>query len=169
MKKRKIKKSKPALGRDLIWAPWRAPYVRNIGQPKGCVFCGIFRSPNHSKNLIVKKTSLSFAVLNLYPYNNGHILILPKRHAAEFSMLSDRETLDLIKLQNAMIKRLKETLKPDGFNLGTNLGRAAGAGVPDHLHIHIVPRWAGDTNFMPVIGKTKVISQSLEALRSLLQ
>jgi len=153
----------------LLWAPWRAPYIRHINQPKGCVFCAMLRKSNDFKSLIVKRTASSFAVLNLYPYNNGHLLILPKRHIADFSRLTGRETLDLIQLQNSMLKRLKRELKPDGFNLGTNLGRSAGAGVPGHLHIHIVPRWTGDTNFMPVTGKTKVISQSLAALRDLLQ
>ncbi len=154
---------------QLLWAPWRAPYIQHIAQPKGCVFCRAIRSSKDAENLVVKRSRHSFAILNLYPYNNGHLLIVPKRHVPEFSRLTDREILDLMALQNSMLKRIKQKLKPDGFNVGANLGRVAGAGIPGHLHLHIVPRWRGDTNFMPVIGKTKVISQSLAALRDLLQ
>ncbi len=124
----------------------------------------MLRSRNDQKNYIVKRTAHAFAVLNLYPYNNGHVLIVPRRHVAEFGQLKDVELLDLIKLQNDLLLRLKKRLKPHGFNVGANLGIAAGAGVPGHLHIHLVPRWPGDTNFMPVVGKAKVISESLKSL-----
>ena len=149
-----------------VWAPWRKPYILHLPKKTkpGCIFCRMLKAGNDRKNLIVERTKYSFAVLNLYPYNNGHILIVPKRHVAEFEKLNDQESLDLIKLQNEILKRLKVRLKPNGFNLGVNIGKAGGAGVPGHLHIHIVPRWVGDTNFMPVVGKTKVISESLKSL-----
>ena len=150
----------------ILWAPWRKAYILNLPKKRKevCVFCQMIRSANDQKNLIVKRTKYAFAVLNLYPYNNGHLLIVSKKHVSDFEGLTDSETLDLTKLQNEMILRLKKRLKPHGFNLGVNLGATGGAGVVGHLHIHIVPRWTGDTNFMPVVGKTKVISESLRSL-----
>lgn len=147
---------------DKLWAPWRKAY---IGQQKrsGCFLCQIKKSKNDRANLVLKKTTHSIALLNLYPYNNGHVLVVPKRHVKSLELLSDVELLDLMKLNNEMTKRVRSRLKPHGMNMGINLGRISGAGVPGHVHIHIVPRWAGDTNFMPVVAQTKVISESLES------
>ena len=114
--------------------------------------------------LILKRTPLSFAVLNLYPYNNGHVLIVPSRHVDSVEKLSDEEKLDWLSLHNEVMKTLSKTMKPHGFNIGINLGRVAGAGIPKHLHLHIVPRWNGDTNFMPVVSSTKIISESLASV-----
>ena len=150
---------------DKLWAPWRVKYVTEmIGKTKGCVFCRMLKEKNDKKNLIVIRTKLSFTVLNLFPYNNGHVLILPNRHVADPGKLSEEENTDLFRLLNTTKSLLDKTLKPAGYNVGMNLGRVAGAGFPGHLHIHIVPRWKGDSNFMPVIGQTKVISQSLQML-----
>lgn len=150
---------------DKLWAPWRVKYVTElIGKTKGCVFCRMLKENEDKKNLIVRRSDLSFTVLNLYPYNNGHILILPKRHVDDLSKLSAEETADLFALLNYSKGLLDKTLKPAGYNVGMNLGRAAGAGFPGHLHIHVVPRWKYDVNFMPVLAETKVISQSLKVL-----
>ena len=134
---------------------------------QGCVFCRICaKTGNH--RMLIKRSRLSFAALNAFPYNNGHLLIMPNRHVGDISRLTDAEILDMQKLMAGMTRLLKRTLKPAGFNIGMNLGKTAGAGITDHLHWHIVPRFDGDTNFMPVIGSTKIISQSLDELRRLL-
>ena len=150
---------------DKLWAPWRVKYVTElIGKTKGCVFCRMLKEKNDKKNLILLRSALSFTVLNLYPYNNGHLLILPKRHVNDLSKLSKEETADLFELLNYFRGLLDKIMKPAGYNVGMNLGRAAGAGFPGHLHIHVVPRWKYDVNFMPVLAQTKVISSSLEVL-----
>ncbi len=148
-----------------IWAPWRKAYIRpKEKKEKSCLFCRLLKSPLSRKSLIVGRNPLSYAVLNRYPYNNGHILIVPNRHVSEISDLTDREKLDWLSLQEEVLAALRKTLKPHGVNLGINLGRVAGAGIPGHLHLHMVPRWQGDVNFMPVVGATKVISESLESV-----
>lgn len=147
---------------SLLWAPWRSVYIeRHLRKKTGCIFCRALREKRDRNNHIVKRSRHAFAVLNRYPYTNGHVMIVPNRHIAELKDLTDPERLDLLGLQDQVIELLKEILRPDGFNLGLNLGRAAGAGVLGHVHVHIVPRWIGDTNCMPVISGTKVISQSL--------
>ena len=148
-----------------LWAPWRTKYVTYvIKQSKRCVFCKILKEKNDTKNYIFIRRLQTFSVLNLYPYNNGHSLILPSRHVDDFDKLSEQERRELFDLLGGTKRLLDEVLKPEGYNIGVNLGRIAGAGFPDHLHIHLVPRWKGDVNFMPVIGGTKVISQSLNIL-----
>lgn len=112
-------------------------------------------------NLVVDSGDKTITVLNLYPYNNGHLMIVPKRHTKDFSSLTDKEKLEVFEYLQISEKALKEIMNPDGFNVGVNLGKASGAGIDEHLHFHIVPRWNGDTNFMPVLGETKVISQDL--------
>jgi ATP adenylyltransferase len=150
---------------DKLWAPWRVTYITQIiGRTKGCVFCRIKREKNDRKNLVVARTEHCFVVLNLYPYNNGHMLVLPKRHIKDLSQLSRDERDDFFDLLDHTKTLLDKTLNPQGYNIGLNLGRAAGAGFPGHLHFHVVPRWKGDVNFMPVTANTKVISQSLRVL-----
>jgi ATP adenylyltransferase len=151
---------------DKLWAPWRITYIKNKGKKK-CIFCEAKKLPR--KHHVIFKTKYSLCMLNIYPYNNGHTLVSPLRHVAEFSNLKDAETLDLFKALGSTKKILDKTLKPHGYNIGINLGSEAGAGIPGHLHIHIVPRWRGDTNFMPTIYATKVISQSLEELQIILK
>lgn len=127
------------------------------------------KSRADKKNLVVFRSRFCFVMLNLFPYNNGHLMISPLRHIRDISKLKDEEVLDLIKTVALMQKMLDKCIKPQGYNIGINNGRAAGAGIRGHLHIHIVPRWQGDVNFMPVISRTKVISQSLCELYNLLQ
>jgi len=150
---------------DRLWAPWRHEYVTEaIHQKNGCVFCLIFKAREDRKNLIFARSRHSFAVLNLYPYNNGHTLIIPDRHVSDLDKLCPEEQLDFFDLMSASKRLLQTVLKPDGFNIGMNLGRVAGAGVPGHVHMHVVPRWKGDVNFMPVVNGTRVISQSMRTL-----
>jgi len=146
---------------DKLWAPWRIKYIKAKKQ-KGCIFCRAKRFPQ--KNLVVLESIYSLCLLNTFPYNNGHLMACPKRHTGKLDRLTQAESLDLLKMLDRAQKLLDKTLKPHGYNIGINLSRSAGAGITNHLHIHIVPRWEGDTNFMPSIYGTKVISQSLEAL-----
>ena len=146
-----------------LWAPWRLEYILS-DKETGCFLCEAARAESDRDALVVCRRDGCFCVLNKYPYNNGHLLIAPNRHVAELADLSDAEMLELMVLARDAQRALQREMSPDGFNLGANLGKIAGAGVPGHFHLHIVPRWAGDTNFMPVVGQTKVIPQSLEAL-----
>ncbi|MFH1868303.1 MAG: HIT domain-containing protein [Candidatus Omnitrophota bacterium] len=146
-----------------IWAPWRSKFIYSRKR-KGCVFCMARDAKNDKISYVLKRTKYSFSVLNIYPYNNGHIMISPKRHKATLGELKKPELTDMIMLLNEMTLLLEKKLNPHGFNIGMNAGKAAGAGYPGHLHIHIVPRWNGDTNFMPVLSDTKIISESLDSL-----
>lgn len=154
-----------ALGR--LWAPWRIGYIQqNKKERSGCIFCSAF-SPGNEQ--VVFRTGHAVAMVNIYPYNNGHLMVAPRRHVSDISSLSEEELTDMLR---AIIKAhglLKERLNPEGFNIGMNIGKAAGAGITDHIHMHIVPRWVGDTNFMPAVGSTKIISQALEELLSVLK
>ena len=153
-----------------IWAPWRLGYVQNAKKEKKgyCLFCSKFRSKMDKKNYVIKRDKYSFALLNIFPYNNGHIMIAPNRHINDLEYLRQKELMDMINLLIDMKLRLKRHIHPHGFNIGINCGTVAGAGIPGHIHIHIVPRWNGDTNFMPLFSNIRVIPQSLNALYSLL-
>ena len=133
-------------------------------KPAECIFCEKPRESRDRENYILYRGKRAFIMLNAYPYSNGHLMVAPNRHVSGLEKLSDKELLALLKLINKTQLALDKCLHPDGYNIGMNIGRTAGAGFPGHLHIHIVPRWNGDTNFMPVIGKAKVISQSLQEL-----
>ena len=147
-----------------LWAPWRKAYIRpNIKKTAGCLFCGVLAEKKDKRNLLLIRSRHAFALLNKYPYNNGHLMVIPNRHVSTLDVLKAEEKLDLLALTDRMIAALKKSMKPHGFNVGINLGKAAGAGIPKHIHLHIVPRWSGDSNFMPVVGKTKVISEALES------
>lgn len=150
---------------DKLWAPWRSVFIK-IKKIKGCIFC--VKGKKDKSSFIIKKSAHSFAMLNIYPYNNGHIMVSPFRHVKDLKRLNDEELLDIIKLTRDMQVLLEKKLKPHGFNIGINTGRVAGAGYKNHLHIHVVPRWEGDSNFMPVVADTKVMPQSLEELYKLL-
>jgi ATP adenylyltransferase len=152
---------------DRLWAPWRDNYIRTNKKKKGCIFCQAAKK--NSYEYIIFKTKKSVCLLNIYPYNNGHILISPLRHFSDIALASEAEILDMFKCLRRIKKLLQKVLKPQGYNIGFNLSRAAGAGITGHLHLHIVPRWVGDANFMPIIGKTKIISQSLGKLAELLK
>ncbi len=150
---------------DKLWAPWRVKYITKIvKKTKGCVFCSILKEKKDKKNFIIKRTKHAYSVLNIFPYNNGHILIIPNRHVPDLSDLNREERNDLLDLLQETKALLGKTMHADGYNIGINLGKAAGAGFPNHMHIHLVPRWQGDVNFMPVTADTKVVSQSLKAL-----
>ncbi|HWR81979.1 MAG TPA: HIT domain-containing protein [Candidatus Deferrimicrobium sp.] len=146
---------------DFIWAPWRAEFVLREKEP-GCVFCNRFKMEDSVTNLIVHRAKLSFVILNKFPYNSGHSMVVPNRHIAHLEELSADEFAELFELVRKTVAVTKQALKPHSLNVGINLGESSGAGIPGHLHVHVVPRWHGDTNFMPVIGHTKVISVPLE-------
>lgn len=161
---------------DHLWAPWRMAYVTKPkptvvghGSVESCFICDGLAARDDRANLIVRRESRSVVLLNRYPYNNGHLLIAPARHVATLDGLDADELLELQLVLRHMMGELTAKMKPDGFNVGLNLGRVAGAGLPGHLHWHIVPRWAGDVNFMPVVADVKVIVQSLDALWNLLR
>lgn len=147
---------------DKLWAPWRIGYILSDKKEDGCVFCNAFKSDNDEDRLVLFRSKHSFIIMNLYPYNAGHLMVVPNRHISSPTELKEEEQLDMFKLTNKCIEILKKVMNPDGFNVGMNLGRSAGAGIDDHIHIHIVPRWNGDTNFMPILADTKVISESLK-------
>ena len=143
-----------------LWAPWRLEYVRNVDED-GCFLCRIADGDDDRGNLLLKRGKTCGVVMNRYPYNNGHLMVFPWRHMDDLCGMSADERLECMDLVAEAVEALKGALHPDGFNVGLNLGRPAGAGLEDHLHMHIVPRWNGDTNFMPVLGDTRVIPQSL--------
>jgi ATP adenylyltransferase len=150
------------LERSNLWAPWRIPYIRDIGKSDDCFLCHDLAHPEEdAENLVLWRTERSLVVLNRFPYNNGHLLIAPARHIATFEETSEDEMLELVKLIRESQRALSLAIRPVGFNVGLNFGRCAGAGLPGHMHIHVVPRWDGDTNFMCVCSDTRVISQSL--------
>jgi len=146
---------------EKLWAPWRVEYIRNPGT--GCFFCQGLKMKDPKKALIVEKHERAFSLLNRYPYNNGHIMVAPTRHIGDLELLDDEELLSIHNLLRRAMKSMTMTMQPQGFNIGINQGRIAGAGVVDHIHLHLVPRWQGDTNFMPVLSDTKVVSESLMA------
>ena len=150
---------------ERLWAPWRVTYITQIVKKnRGCVFCKILKQKKDAQNYILLRTAHAYSVLNIYPYNNGHMLIVTKRHVDDLDKLTRAEREDLLDLLRTTKALVQRSLKPKGYNIGINLGRVAGAGFPGHLHIHLVPRWKGDVNFMPVTAHTKVLSQSLGAL-----
>ena len=145
---------------DRLWAPWRSAYVTSSGAHNTeCIFCRT--SEPDSASLILARGTVSYVILNLYPYNNGHLMVVPNRHAPNLATLSADEQAELMRLTRHAEIALTEAYAPHGLNVGINLGRAAGAGVLDHLHVHVVPRWNGDTNFMTAIGETRVLPEDL--------
>ncbi len=144
-----------------IFAPWR---IRYIMSPKhdGCIFCDFPRENRDEERLIVYRGKTCFVIMNNYPYNPGHVMISPYRHVGEIEKLEERELLEMMTLAQKTVEVIKREMSPDGFNLGINLGKVAGAGIEDHIHLHIVPRWNGDTNFMPVIADVRVIPEAVE-------
>lgn len=148
---------------DVLWAPWRMKYIEyaKIDRGSGCFICEAVRSKNPEEKLVVHETEAVIVLMNKYPYNTGHLLIAPTRHVADLAQLKDYELFEIIAALRDSLEWLRKALSPDGFNIGVNIGRVAGAGLEDHLHIHVVPRWNGDTNFMPIIANTKVIPEAL--------
>ena len=155
---------------DSLHAPWRIEYILSPKpEMKTGLFARIAQSSDDEANLVVARDRTCFALLNRYPYNGGHMMVVPYKEAADLEGLTDEEVADLWKLVRRCINALKAVMKPDGFNVGINLGRVAGAGILEHLHIHIVPRWTGDTNFMPVIAGTSVVPDALLAIAAKLR
>ena len=152
-------KEKPPI--DTLWAPWRVDYILGPKE-KGCIFCNRYTSEDDKESLILYRGDKSFVIMNRYPYNSGHLMVLPFRHVANINDLDEAESCDLMGVLKVANRVLESVMKPHGMNVGINLGDAAGAGVAAHLHVHIIPRWNGDTNFMPVIGDTRIISESLD-------
>jgi len=144
---------------EKLWAPWRFEYIRNPGT--GCFFCSGYKSKNDREVLILERREEAFTIMNRFPYNNGHLMIAPVRHVGQIEQLDDDELLSINKLMARVIRALDYAMAPQGYNIGVNQGRVAGAGVVDHIHFHLVPRWQGDTNFMPVLSETKVVSEAL--------
>ncbi len=149
--------------RDIMIRPDRLKYVRKLIKVDGCVFCHAVKSGEGFKNLVLHKGKNASVVMNKFPYNPGHLLIVPNNHIGEFTDLKGKELYELQDLLKLSLKVLREAYDPSGFNVGLNLGAAAGAGIPEHIHYHIVPRWKGDTNFFPLLAETKVIVEDLEA------
>jgi len=155
---------------ESLHAPWRIDYILAPKQlQEQSLFTRLAQSSNDEANYVIARTRYSFALLNAYPYTGGHLLVVPYRACPELNGLTDEEMLDLMKLTCRCQDALTKVMHPDGFNLGMNLGKVAGAGIPGHLHIHIVPRWQGDTNFMPVLGGTTVLPQALQDLAAQLR
>ena len=170
---KKVAKNRPAdfiqlndqvwpMERNILFRPERFKYVRKLLVPSGCVFCSAAESEKKLDTLCVYKTECSMVVLNKYPYNSGHLLVLPRKHLGDMPDLSDKAYMDLMLTLRLATKAVTELYQPAGFNLGMNHGKVSGAGIPDHLHFHIVPRWAGDLNFFPLIAETKVVIENLE-------
>lgn len=160
---------------DVMWSPWRSKYIQTFKdeekkeEDKECIFCRAARDPNRDDELfVVNRNENCFVIQNKYPYNNGHIMIAPYEHVGDIDDLEDRVLLEMMKTVKDTKNILSELYNPHGFNIGINLGRVAGAGVPGHVHIHIVPRWNGDTSFMPVFADVKVVSVSLEESQKML-
>ena len=148
-----------------LWAPWRLEYVGSADEQEGCIFCRALDLPDDD-GLVVYRGERVFALLNRFPYASGHLMIAPTRHVGELTELEDDEVLELHRHAGRALAALAETYGPQGYNLGWNLGRIAGAGVTDHVHLHVVPRWAGDTNFMPVLADVKVLPEHLRDSRA---
>lgn len=151
-------------GYNILWSPWRSEYVKRASKnnEKNCFICEAIKNPNDTASLVIYLNDNVVVMLNKYPYNSGHIMIAPIRHVRNIEDLTEKELLEISKKIVLFKKLLDKVYNPDGYNIGANLGKAAGAGLEDHIHFHIVPRWTGDANFMFTIGKTKVIPQSLE-------
>ncbi|HOV81360.1 MAG TPA: HIT domain-containing protein [Methanothrix sp.] len=145
-----------------LWAPWRIDYIMSK-KPPGCIFCDKSAEDRDEENLILHRGRHHFIILNAFPYNNGHMMVVPYRHTASLAGWTGEEQQEMMELAALAVELLKRTMRPDGFNLGINMGAVGGAGVADHIHMHIVPRWNGDTNFMPVLSDTRVISEGLQA------
>jgi ATP adenylyltransferase len=149
-----------------LWAPWRLEYVQHADEGDECVFCRAAALPEDEPELVIHRGELAFVLLNKFPYTSGHLMVAPYRHGSAFDNLEEAEALEVHRLSVAAIATLRAVFAPEGFNAGWNLGGVAGAGIVDHGHVHVVPRWNGDTNFMPVLADIKVIPEHLQETRA---
>jgi ATP adenylyltransferase len=145
---------------DRLWSPWRMQYVTGTGEPRGCVFCEAPASDS-AASLVLHRGRHCYVILNLFPYNSGHLMVVPNRHIATLSSTTPEERCEMMDLTRLAEQALTETYMPQGLNVGMNLGRSAGAGIVDHIHVHVVPRWNGDTNFMTVVGEARVLPEDI--------
>ncbi len=146
---------------EYLWAPWRMKYIKS-SKSEGCIFCEKIKANQDEASLILTRGEHAFVMLNAYPYNNGHLMVSPYQHTSSLEGLPESTLLDLMRLTQRAMAALRAALKPEGMNIGVNIGKMAGAGIDAHVHLHIVPRWGGDTNFMPVAAEVRVIPQLLE-------
>ena len=146
---------------ERLWSPWRLAYVTGSSEPGGCVFCKA-QDDDDARMLTLYSGVTCFVILNLYPYNNGHLMVVPKRHIATLASATSEELSEMMELTRRAEIALTEAYQPQGLNVGMNLGRPAGAGIADHMHIHLVPRWTGDTNFMTIVGNVRVLPEELD-------
>lgn len=154
---------------DYLWTPWRYQYIASLKNPSRCVFCLETSGEYDERDFVVFRGNSCFVILNIFPYTTGHLLVAPYAHTADFQKCSPEESAEIMELVKRCQFALQQTYHPDGFNVGMNLGRCAGAGVEHHLHMHVVPRWIGDSNFMTIVGETRVLPESLETTFSKLR
>src|SRR3990167_4464544 len=147
---------------DYIFSPWRYQYIADVNRKTGCVFCKVIADNANEQNYIVYRASLNFVILNLFPYSSGHLMVVPYQHEKSLALLDQPTTTEMMELSKKAQMVLENEYHPDGFNIGINLGHAAGAGVAEHVHLHVVPRWTGDANFMSVIGEARVLPEELK-------
>ncbi len=147
-----------------LWTPWRMAYLTGEGRKpvEGCIFCAKIAAGDDAAEHVIHRGDWAYVTLNRYPYNNGHLMVVPYAHVASFEALDEAALAEVMRLMNHSLAALRSVYRPDGFNVGANLGSIAGAGVAGHVHLHVVPRWAGDTNFMPIVGDTRVIPELLD-------
>jgi ATP adenylyltransferase len=153
---------------EQLWAPWRLNYIVKE-KPSGCIFCEKLKENKDKQNYILERSRSCFSILNVYPYNNGHLMVVPNNHISDVEILGTDELTEIMQLITRSVKALKQVMHPEGFNIGANIGRIAGAGIADHIHFHIVPRWTADTNFMPMLAGTNVIPQALDEAYGLIK
>jgi ATP adenylyltransferase len=146
---------------DYLWTPWRYQYVTTAGGPGACVFCAAAHAEDDREMLVVHRAERNFVILNRFPYTSGHVMVIPYSHVATLEDLDDTSLTEMILLVRRTEKYLRALYRPDGLNIGMNIGRSAGAGIAEHLHMHLLPRWTGDTNFMTTVGETRVVPEDL--------
>jgi len=144
-----------------LWSPWRMEYIVSK-KDEGCIFCDKIADNDDEANYILHRGETCYVMLNLYPYNNGHLMVSPYRHVPSPEQLVEEELTEMMLMVNLSLRALRRAMRPDGFNIGVNIGKAAGAGIEEHVHIHIVPRWEADTNFMPILSQTRIIPELLD-------
>jgi ATP adenylyltransferase len=147
---------------DYLWTPWRYQYVTTAGDRGGCIFCAAAQASDDHAPLVVHRAARSFVILNRFPYTSGHLMVVPYQHTAALEELADETLVEMMRLARDSVKHLRAIYGPEGLNLGMNLGRSAGAGIAEHVHLHVLPRWAGDTSFITTVGETRVVPEDLE-------